>query len=92
MITDGSLHVIQYENLTENTIQELAKTLRFLSITFTKNARRCVRNNMEGYYHRTASEDTLYPLLNNTTRQYLSQIYKQVINTVQRKLRNGAFS
>ena len=41
--------------------------------------------NIEGHYHRKASNDTLYPLLNNSTRKYLSQIYDQVIEIVQNK-------
>ncbi len=88
LIPDGSLHIIRYEDLKDNTLEELAEVLRFLDIPFTKNARQCVKNNIEGYYHRKATKDTLYPLLNTGTRQYLSQIYEQVMDIVQKKRRD----
>ncbi len=62
-ISDGSLHIVYYEELKENTMEELTKMLRFLSITFKRAAKQCVQNNIEGYYHRKPTKDTLYPLL-----------------------------
>ncbi len=84
-ISDGSLHIVYYEDLKENTMEELTKMLRFLSIAFKSVAKQCVRNNIEGYYHRKPTKDTLYPLLSKSTQHYMDKIYNQIRDVVQRK-------
>ncbi|XP_002736609.1 sialate:O-sulfotransferase 1-like [Saccoglossus kowalevskii] len=48
--------VVHYEDMVKDTLKEVERILQYLNIKFTPERRRCVKNDIEGVYHRKNKE------------------------------------
>ncbi|XP_077868143.1 sialate:O-sulfotransferase 2-like [Saccoglossus kowalevskii] len=76
--------LVQYERLKNNSIGELSRILRFLNMTLTVKRRYCVLRDMEGKYHRQASEKVHFNPYTDTMHTFITE-YIERANTLLRK-------
>lgn len=69
----GQLHVVHYENLVENTQEEILKMLDFMNHTVDPERLKCTMAYNEGQYHRPAKQEKLLFPFSKTEMEFIEE-------------------
>ena len=83
----NKMHVVQYEKLKTNLIEEMKKILGFLGYTMTKEIEFCLKSNFDGNFKRKERpEEEIYTILENFTNsqlKYFDNVYENYLKKFQ---------